>query len=92
LHILNLSHSLSLVAGGLLLMEMTKFVVAVTQHVVLMLNLPLIPMEVCCFYSKVSFEVQVGLLLGFFFFLGIQWEGKASLGPVMVQEQKRGFQ
>jgi len=89
-----LAHSLSFVAGGLLLMEMTKFVAAVTQHVVLMLNLLLIPMEVCCFYSKVSFEVQVGLLLGFFFsfLLGVQWEGKASLGPVMVQEQKRGFQ
>jgi hypothetical protein len=34
------------VAGGLQLMETTKFVVAVTQLVVLMLNLLLLPMEV----------------------------------------------
>lgn len=34
------------VADGLLLMEITKFVVAVTQHVVLMVNLLLLPMEV----------------------------------------------
>jgi len=37
---------LCIVVGGLLLMETTKFVVAVTQHVVLMLNLLLLPMEV----------------------------------------------
>jgi len=36
---------LYIVADGLLLMETTKFVVAVTQHVVLM-NLLLLPMEV----------------------------------------------
>jgi len=42
---------LCIVAGGLLLMETTKFVVAVTQHVVLMVNLLFLPMEVGSFCS-----------------------------------------
>jgi len=37
---------LYIVADGLLLIETTKFVVAVTQHVVLMMNLLLLLMEV----------------------------------------------
>ncbi len=82
-----------ILADGLLLMETTRLVVAVTQHVVLMVELLLLPLVVSsCF--KIAFDMS-SALLNFFFPVGIQWVGKASLSPVMVQERPKtltGFQ
>ncbi len=76
-------------AGGLLLMETTRLVVAVTQHVVLMVEWLLLHLVVNgCF--KIAFDLSSAVLnLLCIFPLGIQWVGKASLSPVMVQERPK---
>ncbi len=75
-------------------METTRLVVAVTQHVVLMVEMLLLPLVVSsCF--KIAFDISSAVTSFVSFPLGIQWVGKASLSPVMVQERPKtlaGFQ
>ncbi len=56
-----------ILADGLLLMETTRLVVAVTQHVVLMVELLLLPLVVSsCF--RISFDLSRAVLNLFYFF------------------------
>uniref|UniRef100_A0A673ISM5 Zona pellucida sperm-binding protein 3 n=1 Tax=Sinocyclocheilus rhinocerous TaxID=307959 RepID=A0A673ISM5_9TELE len=45
----------------------------------------------CNGYVHIAFDTSSALLNLGICLLGIQWEGKASLGPVMVQEQPKTF-
>ncbi len=72
-------------------METTRLVVAVTQHVVLMVEL-LLPFVVSSRF-KIACDTSSAVIC--FLFLGVQWEGKATFDPVMVLERQKtltGFQ
>ncbi len=67
-------------------METTRLVVAVTQHVVLMMELLLLPFMVSsCF--KIACDTSSAVIC--VLFLGVQWEGKATFDPVMVLERPK---